>query len=52
LYDPVVGTIAYFRNKKLLGTPFKDVFGDLYICVENCHITGFSKIDEPEIPEL
>ena len=45
------GTITYFRNKKSLGTPFKEVFGDLYICVENCHKTGFVKIDEPEIPD-
>jgi len=43
--------MSYYRNGKYLGTPFKNVKGELYICVENCHIQGFSKVDEPELPE-
>ena len=43
--------MSYFQNGKYLGTPFKNVSGDLYICVENCHKTGFSKVDDPDYPE-
>jgi len=43
--------MSYYRNGKYLGTPFKNVKGNLYICVENCHLPGFSMVQNPKLPE-
>ncbi len=34
--------MSYFRNKKFLGTPFDNVEGDLFICLELCHLGSFT----------
>jgi len=36
-FDARKKTLSYYRNGKFLGTPFTDVEGEIYPCVEICH---------------
>jgi hypothetical protein len=42
--------LSYFRNGKFLGTPFEEVTGELYICLEMCHLGSFTIVENPELP--
>ncbi len=33
-----------------MGTPFKNVEGELYICLEVCHLGSFVIVQNPELP--
>jgi hypothetical protein len=49
LYDAQNRSISFYRNGKFLGTPFRNVEGALFVCLEACHAGSFSVIDEPDI---
>ena len=50
LYNPAKRELSYFRNGEYLGTPFKDVEGELYVCLEVCHHGSFTIKDNAELP--
>ena len=50
LYNPLKKELSYFQNGKFLGTPFKNVEGDLYVCLEVCHIGTFNIVQNPQLP--
>jgi hypothetical protein len=33
-----------------LGTPFNDVQGDIFICLEVCHLGSFIIVQDPDLP--
>jgi len=33
-----------------LGTPFNDVHGDIFICLEVCHLGSFIIVQDPDLP--
>jgi hypothetical protein len=50
LYNPVKKSLSYFVNGKFVGTPFHNVEGELYVCLEVCHHGSFSAIENPLMP--
>jgi len=50
LYNPQKKTISYYCNGKYLGTPFENVEGELFVCLEVCHTGAFSTVENPKIP--
>jgi hypothetical protein len=47
LYNPIKKTLSYYCNGVLLGTPFTDLEGELFVCVETCHLGAFSIVENP-----
>ena len=52
LYDANEGTLSYYRNNKFLGTPFDNIDGEVYFCMELCHHGSFKIIQNAEFIEL
>jgi len=50
LYNASAKTLSYFHNKTYVGTPFRDVEGELYFLVEGCHLGSFEMVENVELP--
>jgi len=46
-YNPLKKTLSYYRNGQYLGTPFNNVEGELFVCVEACHGGAFTIVEDP-----
>ena len=43
--------MSYFLNGKFIGTPFNNVYGDLFICLEICCKGSYEIVEEIILPE-
>jgi hypothetical protein len=50
MYNPFKKTLSFYVNGKYLGTPFENVDGDLYVCLEVCHTGSFTLVENPSMP--
>ena len=51
LYNPFREKLSYFVNGKFIGTSFSNVSGDLFICLEICHLGSFDIVEDVVLPE-
>ncbi len=50
-YNPLKKSMSYFKNGKFIGTPFDNVEGELYICLEVCHKGSYEIVKDVQLPD-